>query len=86
MGKLRYLGQFVLNSFVQLAKIKQGTPAFDEYVSFIITRHKNTLRKQLFLQNHGVSFSYTDTLSYKQLEDLIDVCRELDDEMQEQLN
>lgn len=62
------------------------TPAFAEYVSFSLRKHKNTLRKQLYLQNHGVSFSYTDSLSPKQVDDLIEVCKEYDEEMQSQLN
>ena len=49
-------------------------------------RYNNTLRKQLFLQNHGVSFDYTDKLSFKQIEDLVEVCKELDEELQNQTN
>lgn len=84
--KLRYLGLFVLSSFVQLANINEGTPAFEDYVSFTITRYKNILRKQLYLQNHGVSFSYTDSLGSKQIEDLIQLCKELDEELQNEQN
>lgn len=86
MERLRYKGLYVLSSFVQLANINNETPAFADYVAFTMTRHKNILRKQLYLQNHGVSFSYTDNLSSKQIEDLIDVCKELDEEMRNQTN
>lgn len=76
------MGLYVLNSFVQLSKVKYGTPEYAEYVAFTLRRHQNILRKQLYLQNHGVSFSYTDTKSYKQIEDLIKVCQEMDEELQ----
>ena len=80
------MGLFVLNSFAQLNKLEEGTPAFTDYVVFSLKRYKNILRKQLYLQNHGVSFDYTDKLSYKQIDDLIEVCQELDEEMKEQFN
>lgn len=44
------------------------------------------LRRQLFLQNHGVSFDYTDKLCSKQVDDLIEVCKELDEELENQQN
>lgn len=76
------MGLYVLNSFVQLSKVKQETPEYAEYVAFTLRRHQNILRKQLYLQNHGVSFDYTDKRSFKQIEDLIKVCKEMDEEIE----
>ena len=36
----------------------------------------------MFLSNHGVPFSYTDKQSFKQLEEIIELCKEVDEEMQ----
>lgn len=76
------MGQYVLSSFVQLYKIDKETPVYADYVAFSMRRYNNTLRKQLYLQNHGVSFDYTDKLSYHQIEDLINVCKEMDEEIE----
>lgn len=79
---MRYLGLFVQNSFVQLSKISEETPAFAEYVAYTIRKYKNVLRKQLYLQNHGVSFDYTDKQSYMQVDELIKVCQDMDEEIE----
>ena len=79
------MGQFVRNFFVQLSNIKEGTPEYKDYVSFVKTRYNNILRKQLYLQSHGVSFSYTDKQTYRQVEDLITICKEQDDEVNSQM-
>lgn len=76
------MGLYVLSSFAQLNKIKDETPEFVEYARFVTTRLQNTIRKQLYLQNHGVSFDYTDKQSYQQIEDLIQVCKDEDEELE----
>lgn len=78
---MRYLGLYVLNSFVQLYKIKEGTPEYEDYVKFALIRYKNVIRKQLYLQSHGVSFDYTDKQNYVQIEGLISACKEQDEEI-----
>ena len=80
------MGLFVLNSFAQLNKLEEGTPAFTDYVVFSLKRYKNILRKQLYLQNHGVSFDYTDKLSFKQVEDIVEVVMEVDEEINNQMS
>ena len=79
------MGLSVRNSFVLLSKIEEETPAFKDYVIFSQTRYRNVLRKQLYLQKHGVSFSYTDGLTYKQIEDLISECQSIDEEASKQI-
>ena len=78
------MGLCVLNSFVQLSNIKEGTPEYREYVSFVKTRYQNILRKQMYLQSHGVSFSYTDKQTCRQIDDLISLCNEQDEEINKQ--
>ena len=36
----------------------------------------------MYMQNHGVPFSYTDKQTYKQIEDLLQLCKEVDEEME----
>ena len=79
------MGQFVRNFFVQLSNIKEGTPEYRDYVSFVKLRYNNILRKQLYLQSHGVSFSYTDKQTSRQLEELISLCKEQDEELNNQI-
>lgn len=38
----------------------------------------------MYLQSHGVSFSYTDKQTCRQIDDLISLCNEQDEEINKQ--
>ena len=47
------------------------TPNLKEFIEANITRYYNVIDSQIFLQEQGVSFSYTDSIPYYEREDLI---------------
>ena len=42
-----------------------------DFIEANITRYYNVIDSQIFLQEQGVSFSYTDSIPYYEREDLI---------------
>ena len=62
------------NFFVLLnsERILRETPEqFEEYIKFAFEMYKNTIEEQLWLQDMGVSFDYTDKLDFQSRRDLI---------------
>ena len=59
---------------------------YQESVEFCIRKYQNIIRKQMYLSNHGVPFSYTDTQSFMQLEEIIKVCKDVDEEMEKAMS
>jgi len=65
---------FVQNFFVLLnsTHILRETPEkFEEFVNMALSMYNSTLEEQIFLQDNGVSFSYTDTLDSQSRKDLV---------------
>jgi hypothetical protein len=65
------LGLQSLNSFVLTNLDLIETPEMQEFISKNLQRYDNVIQAQIFLQDQGVSFSYTDSISYYEREDLI---------------
>ena len=57
------MGQQSLNSFVLTNIDLIETPVLQEAIKNNFTEHKNILQEQIFLQENGVSFSYSDSIS-----------------------
>lgn len=67
---------FVQNFFVLLnsKRILKETPnKFEEYVNMALEMYSNTVEEQIFLQDQGVSFDYTDKLDAQSRKDLINI-------------
>lgn len=65
---------FVQNFFVLLnsKRILEETPEkLEDIMNIALTAYNNTLEEQLYLQDNGVSFSYTDTLDAQMRKDLV---------------
>lgn len=60
-----------LNSFVLSNIDLTETPDLREYIEANMIRYRNVLDAQIFLQEQGVSFLYTDTLSAYERDDLV---------------
>ena len=70
---------FVQNFFVLLnsTRILKETPEkFEEFIRMALEMYNNTLEEQIFLQDQGVSFAYTDTLDFQSRRDLINTILE----------
>lgn len=65
------MGLQSLNSFVLTNLDLIETPEMQEFISKNLQRYDNVIQAQIFLQDQGVSFSYTDSISYYEREDLI---------------
>ena len=66
------MGQQSLNSFVLTNIDLIETPALQEAIKNNFTEHKNILQEQIFLQENGVSFSYSDSISYMERKTLVE--------------
>ena len=66
------MGQQSLNSFVLTNIDLIETPVLQEAIKNNFTEHKNILQEQIFLQENGVSFSYSDSISYMERKDLVE--------------
>jgi len=65
---------FVQNFFVLLNSnriLKETPEKFEEFIGMALEMYNNTMEEQLFLQDQGVSFAYTDTLDFQSRRDLI---------------
>lgn len=47
-----------------------------EFIKDSLARYNDVLLNQVFLQEQGVSFSYTDTITYMERMDLVDIYQE----------
>ena len=65
------MGQLCLNSFVLTNIHLIETPILQEAIENNLTEHTNILQEQIFLQDQGVSFSYSDSISYMERKDLV---------------
>ena len=52
------------------------TPELQKIVKDNLSRYYDVLNSQLFLQEQGVSFSYTDAIPFYEREDLISVYKD----------
>ena len=66
------MGQLSLNSFVLTNIDLIETPVLQEAIKNNFTEHKNILQEQIFLQENGVSFSYSDSISYMERKTLVE--------------
>lgn len=66
------MGQQSLNSFVLTNIDLIETPVLQEAIKNNLTEHKNVLQEQIFLQENGVSFSYSDSISYMERKTLVE--------------
>ena len=69
--KLRYSGLQCLNSFVLTNIDLIETPELQNAIRNNLTEYNNILQEQIFLQEQGVSFSYSDSTSYMERKDLV---------------
>ena len=67
------MGLQSLSSFVLTNIDLIETPDMQSLIKENLTRYNDVLISQVFLQEQGVSFSYTDTITYYDREDLIKV-------------
>lgn len=65
------MGQQCLNSFVLTNIDLIETPILQEAIENNLKEHANILQEQIFLQDQGVSFSYSDSISYMERKDLV---------------
>lgn len=66
------MGQQSLNSFVLTNIDLIETPVLQEAIKNNFTEHKNVLQEQIFLQENGVSFSYSDSINYMERKNLVE--------------
>lgn len=65
------MGQQCLNSFVLTNIDLIETPILQDAIENNLKEHANILQEQIFLQDQGVSFSYSDSISYVERKDLV---------------
>lgn len=65
------MGQQCLNSFVLTNIDLIETPILQEAIENNLKEQANILQEQIFLQDQGVSFSYSDSISYMERKDLV---------------
>ena len=65
------MGQLCLNSFVLTNIDLIETPELQNAIRNNLTEYNNILQEQIFLQEQGVSFSYSDSISYMERRDLV---------------
>ena len=63
--------QLCLNSFVLTNIDLIETAIVQEAIENNLIEHANILQEQIFLQDQGVSFSYSDSISYMERRDLV---------------
>ena len=66
------MGLQSLSSFVLTNLNLIETPELQEFIKDNISRYNDVLFNQIFLQEQGVSFSYTDSIPYYERLDLMD--------------
>ena len=67
------MGLQSLSSFVLTNLDLIETPEMQPYIKDSMVRYNDVLLNQVFLQEQGVSFSYTDAIPYYERMDLMDV-------------
>ncbi len=67
------MGLQSLSSFVLTNLDLIETPEMQDYIKDNMSRYNDVLYNQVFLQEQGVSFSYTDAIPYYERMDLMDV-------------
>ena len=67
----RYTGPQCLNSFVLTNIELIETPTLQDAIKMNLAEYENILKEQIFLQDNGVSFSYTDSISFYERQDII---------------
>lgn len=79
------MGLFVLSSFVLLNIDLIETPEFKDMIANAIKREKQVIEEQVYLQEQGVSFSYTDSITYRERQKLLEVYQEFVKQKTEQM-
>lgn len=70
------MGLYVLNSFVLLNIDLVETPEYKDMVARAIRRESQVIEEQIYLQEQGVSFSYTDSISFRDRQRLVEMYQE----------
>lgn len=70
------MGLQSLSSFVLTNLDLIETPEMQDFIRDNLNRYNDVLFNQIFLQEQGVSFSYTDAITYYERMDLMDVYQE----------
>lgn len=84
--KWRYLAQQCLNFFVLINIDLIETPILKNAIANNLSEYDNILREQIYLQESGVSFSYTDTLSFNERRNLVRAYTEFIEEKNKKLD
>ena len=83
MSRRRVLSFFVLvNSY----KLVETPELSEEYAAFVIKMYNDILEEQLYLQDSGVSFEYTDNIDAQSRRDLIKFIHNWKEEHKPQVN
>ena len=70
------MGLYVLSSFVLLNVDLVETPEYKDMVALTIARESQVIEEQMYLQEQGVSFSYTDSITYRERQMLVEQYQE----------
>ena len=70
--KSRYTGQQCLSFFVLINIDLIETPILQEAIRNNLREHSNVIQEQIFLQEQGVSFSYSDSTSCMERKNLVE--------------
>ena len=70
------MGLYVLSSFVLLNVDLIETPEYENMIAKAIKRESQVIEEQIYLQEQGVSFSYTDSITYRERQKLLEVYQE----------
>ena len=80
------MAQQCLNFFVLINIDLIETPILKNVIANNLSEYDNILREQIYLQESGVSFSYTDTLSFNERRNLVRAYTEFIEEKNKKLD
>lgn len=80
------MAQQCLNFFVLINIDLIETPILKNAIANNLLEYDNILREQIYLQESGVSFSYTDTLSFNERRNLVRAYTEFIEEKNKKLD
>ena len=80
------MAQQCLNFFVLINIDLIETPILKNAIANNLSEYDNILREQIYLQESGVSFSYTDTLSFNERRNLVRAYTEFIEEKNKKLD
>ena len=79
------MGLYVLSSFVLLNIDLIETPEYKDMVANAVRRESQVIEEQIYLQEQGVSFSYTDSITYRERQKLVEMYQDFVKRKTEQL-